>query len=526
MKGASKPVAAAQATARSRPGKDEPGAGKAKGSHNNKKEEGQVLGRFKNTKQEVAMGPMANVLAGTVMLALHGWFLAFLQSEYEAVQLKEGHKIKDYVAMWSPIFIGSIILEVAWSWYKGSAVYRTNDSVSSMSLGIYSMLFKHLWVGVVTFTPYTYVYQNFALTRRFEDGGMLAWWLMFVCVELGYYWYHRTGHTVHAFWAMHSVHHSSEEYNLSTALRQSTLTSFISWLQFNLLYQFWIHTAAVGKLGPLEWILNTPSQHRVHHGKNEYCIDKNYGGTLCIFDRLFGTFQEELDEVPIAYGTIHPINTWDPIESNIHPWRAIFANIRKVKGFKNKLLCLFNGPGWIPGSQPHAEYPIPPCSTDAMVKYNPALSARAQWYIGVHCLLMVIIFNMALIAESAMPYYWFFLFNGYVVWGLYNLGAISNRKTWAFLMEITRIIVAIPLGCWTVALYLSSFVAEVELFLVMSHPLCIAVYGIVAVSALLLLSCRKELKVAVQKHELGDMDLVQAEKDQALQLQLLHAKRD
>lgn len=148
------------------------------------------------------------------------------------------------------------------------------------------------------------------------------------------------------------VHHSSEEYNLSTALRQGFVQSLISWIfylpfafffpvplfsfhkQFNTLYQFWIHTRAIGKLGPLEWILNTPSHHRVHHGKNPKYIDKNYGGTLIIFDRIFGTFEPEQEEV--VYGITHKINTWDPIWHQIHQWYEIWEACKKTKGFWNK----------------------------------------------------------------------------------------------------------------------------------------------------------------------------------------------
>ncbi len=141
---------------------------------------------------------------------------------------------------------------------------------------------------------------------------------------------------VNLFWATHQTHHSSESYNLSTALRQGVLQPYFSWAfylplaffvppqiflihaQMNLLYQFWIHTDIISKLGPFEYILNTPSHHRVHHGRNPYCIDKNYGGVLIIWDRLFGTFAAERENEEIAYGLIHPINTFDPLETQVN----------------------------------------------------------------------------------------------------------------------------------------------------------------------------------------------------------------
>lgn len=136
-------------------------------------------------------------------------------------------------------------------------------------------------------------------------------------------------------WATHQSHHSAEDYNLSTALRQGVMQSYASWMfylplalvvpppiflmhtQMNLLYQFWIHTEIISNLGPLEYILNTPSHHRVHHGRNPYCIDKNYAGVFIIWDRIFGTFAPERENEPIAYGLIHPINTFDPLETQV-----------------------------------------------------------------------------------------------------------------------------------------------------------------------------------------------------------------
>jgi alkylglycerol monooxygenase len=173
-------------------------------------------------------------------------------------------------------------------------------------------------------------------------------------MDLGYYWFHRMGHgksknlnhsivlisflylEVNLFWATHQTHHSSEYYNLSTALRQGVLQTYFSWIfylplallippqiflihsQMNLLYQFWIHTDVISNLGPFEYILNTPSHHRVHHGRNPYCIDKNYGGVFIIWDRLFGTFAAERKNEEIAYGLIHPIKTFDPLETQVN----------------------------------------------------------------------------------------------------------------------------------------------------------------------------------------------------------------
>ena len=162
--------------------------------------------------------------------------------------------------------------------------------------------FFYGWIEVAI---YLWTYENFNIIQL-DWSSPWTWWLCFLGYDFAYYLFHRYAHEINILWAAHQAHHSSEEYNLSTALRQSSLQGATSWLfciplavaippsvylvhrQFNLLYQFWIHTELVGKLGPLEWILNTHSHHRVHHGRNAYCLDKNYGGTLIIFDRIFG----------------------------------------------------------------------------------------------------------------------------------------------------------------------------------------------------------------------------------------------
>ncbi|XP_074051512.1 alkylglycerol monooxygenase-like isoform X4 [Macrotis lagotis] len=166
-------------------------------------------------------------------------------------------------------------------------------------------------------------------------------------------------------WAAHQTHHSSEDYNLTTALRQSVFQIYTSWIfycplalfipppvfavhiQFNLLYQFWIHTQIIDNLGPLELILNTPSHHRVHHGRNRYCIDKNYASTLIIWDRIFGTFEAESEKV--TYGLTHPINTFEPFKVQFHHLYYMWTTFWITPGFWNKLSVIFKGPGWSPG---------------------------------------------------------------------------------------------------------------------------------------------------------------------------------
>ncbi|XP_042744478.1 alkylglycerol monooxygenase isoform X4 [Lagopus leucura] len=237
-------------------------------------------------------------------------------------------EVPDYVEKSIPFFIAFIVLEFAVSWVQQHKLPgRINDGISSLSLGILSRLPDVLFRSV-DLVSYIYVWNNYRLFELPWDSPW-TWYLTFLGVDFAYYWFHRISHEANILWAAHQVHHSSEDYNLFTALRQSFLQRYTSWmfnlpmalfippsvfavhLQFNLLYQFWIHTEVVTNIGPLEWILNTPSHHRVHHGRNPYCIDKNYGGTLIIWDRIFGTFEAE--DAKVVYGLTHPVNSFDPI---------------------------------------------------------------------------------------------------------------------------------------------------------------------------------------------------------------------
>ncbi len=208
-----------------------------------------------------------------------------------------------------------------------------SDAVSSMSAGII-LLFPNFFIRKVSFIMYEYVYENF-LIYELPWNSNWTYLFMLLLVDMQYYWNHRCAHEVNIFWIAHATHHSSEEYNLTTALRQSMFLKFTNWIFYmplalfvrpsiymvhshmNLLYQFWIHTQVIGSLGPLEYILMTPSHHRVHHGRNPYCIDKNYGGVFVFWDMIFGTFAKERKDEEIAYGLVHPIQTYDPISIQV-----------------------------------------------------------------------------------------------------------------------------------------------------------------------------------------------------------------
>jgi alkylglycerol monooxygenase len=203
-----------------------------------------------------------------------------------------------------PILISLVIVELIISKAMGRSVYNFQDSVTSINIGIMSQ-FVNATGAVISAFMYAVVEMKYG-TFEWDMANPLTWIFALLLYDFLYYWVHRTGHEVNMFWASHITHHSSDEFNLSTALRQASTGFYFKWIFYmplavlgipvqvfvvvgliDLLYQVWVHTRLVGRLGWIEYVLVTPSNHRVHHGKNDYCIDKNYGGVFCVWDRIF-----------------------------------------------------------------------------------------------------------------------------------------------------------------------------------------------------------------------------------------------
>lgn len=269
-----------------------------------------------------------------------------------------------------PLFFSLIGLEILIARWMGKDVYRLHDAITSMNIGAISEVIRSL-IKIVSIVIYAIVVERVG-AFSFDLTSPWVWILAFFMYDFGYYWAHRAGHEVNLLWCAHVVHHSSEEYNLSTALRQSWTNQVTYWMFYlpmaivgipvsvfitiavlEALYQFWPHTRLVPKLGWMEWIFVTPSNHRVHHGRNEYCVDKNYGGTLIIWDRMFGSYAEERDDEPVVYGTLTPINSWNPVWANFKNYIGVLGGLFTVRGWRNKLMVVFAPPGWTPeGMQP------------------------------------------------------------------------------------------------------------------------------------------------------------------------------
>jgi sterol desaturase/sphingolipid hydroxylase (fatty acid hydroxylase superfamily) len=294
-----------------------------------------------------------------------------------------------------PGFLALILLELAWAHYKKQDIYRLNDAINSIAMGILSRITQILYAAV-PFSFYAYFYEDFAL---FEwQSNLWTWLVAFVLYDFSYYWVHRIGHTMNISWASHVVHHSSEEYNLTTALRQTSVPNVIGWVFYiplafmgfppivlisvgslNLLYQFWVHTQAIDQMPKwYEFLFVTPSNHRVHHAKNKRYIDKNYGGVF-LWDRLFGTYQAELKEEKVVFGISTQLASWNPVWGNLHFLTALCKDAWRTKSWKDKLTLWFRRTGYRPADV-DAKYPIIK-SNQAVKKYDKPLSFSAKLYV-------------------------------------------------------------------------------------------------------------------------------------------------
>ena len=266
----------------------------------------------------------------------------------------------DLIQLAIPAFILLMVMEAIADALMRRELYEPKDTAASLTMGIGNVVVGLVSKGMV-FALFTWVHK-FAL---FQLGYQRwVWVLAFFADDFSYYWFHRTSHECRFFWASHVVHHSSQHYNLSTALRQTwtgAFFGFVFWLWMplvgfqpimiftmqavSLLYQFWVHTEFVQRLGLLELVMNTPSHHRVHHATNPQYIDRNHAGILIIWDRMFGSFEPEVEHC--TYGLTTNINTFNPLRIAFHEWIAIGHDLRTARTWRERLVAVFGNPGAI-----------------------------------------------------------------------------------------------------------------------------------------------------------------------------------
>jgi alkylglycerol monooxygenase len=294
-----------------------------------------------------------------------------------------------------PGFIFLILVEWLYGLARGRNTYRTADTITSISLGSISRLRGLLFLGFGAWF-YEKASDGYHLFNL-PDQGVGIWIFAILAYDFSYYWFHRISHEVNLFWAAHVVHHQSEDYNLGTALRQSGsgLVGFIFYLPWlyvgipaeilfasgaiNLVYQFWVHTEHVPKLGPVETVFVTASNHRVHHAQNSMYIDRNYGGIFIIWDRLFGSFQEELPEEPCIYGIRKPLGSYNPFWANVHVYWSVFLDSWHARRWQDKVMVWFRRPGWRPDGLAQS-HPIERVPLENFSKYAPPVSTPVRIY--------------------------------------------------------------------------------------------------------------------------------------------------
>jgi len=357
---------------------------------------------------------------------------------------------RNYIAFAIPFFLLLIGVEVLVARARGRAVYRVQDALADLGCGIGQQIVL-VFAGAAILAGYAALYDRFRAVT-FAEGSAIPWLISFVVVDLVYYWWHRLSHEVNFLWAAHAVHHQSEDYNLAVALRQSVLTSFTSlpfyypmaflgvpplvyatMVAFSTLYQFWIHTELVGKLGWLERVLNTPSHHRVHHAVNPQYLDKNYGAILIVWDRLFGTFVEERE--PAVFGTTKPIGSFNSAWAQVQTWFEIAEKARPLPRRRDRLRTWVASPSWNPLGLPAPTE----AELRARPKYGAAVPAGLQAYALVQFAPLIAATFLMLLWQYTAPRGPLLVAALLVLWTLLALGALMDGRRWGFPAELVRL---------------------------------------------------------------------------------------
>jgi len=365
-----------------------------------------------------------------------------------------------------PFFIILLVIEILYGHFVKNQQHKVMDTVSGISSGLTNILKDSLGLGVIIIS-YPYLLDQLAITEI--KATWLVWFIAFLAIDFAGYWNHRLNHGINFFWNQHVIHHSSEEFNLACALRQS-ISNLLGYFPFFLLpaailgvpyqviailapihlfAQFWYHTQHIGKMGWLEYIIITPSQHRVHHAINPEYVDKNLGQILCVWDRWFGTFQEELPNIPPQYGVLKPAHTWNPIVINFqHLWRLVL-DAWHTKSIWDKARIWFMPTGWRPGDVKE-KYPYSVIEdVYKFTRYTTPASTLFKGYI-----IFQMIFTLALLLfmfynYSEIGFQGLLLFGAYVFVGIYGYTTLMDRRSYAFYIEFIRSLAGILLIIFT-----------------------------------------------------------------------------
>ncbi len=366
----------------------------------------------------------------------------------------------NYVVLAIPVFFLLIAVEVAAARIAERDHYALSDAVTDLGCGLLQQVLD-VFVRTAIFAAYVLVFDRLRVAT-IPGSATWAWVACLLGVDFLYYWFHRMSHEVNAFWAAHVVHHSSEEYNLAVALRQGAFQGWISWVFYlplavlgfpppmflaavsiDTLYQFWIHTRAIGRLGPLEWVLNTPSNHRVHHGRNPRYIDRNHGGILIVWDRLFGTYAKE-EEEPI-YGITTPLRSWNPVWANLHYWADLWTTAGRATRWRDRLRLLVARPGWRPDELGGYE-PPPEVDRASVQRFEVPLTRAIRLYAVAQFAIVLVAGSVFLFRQAS----WTPVERGgaaaAIAVSLVVIGALLEGRRWAVPAEVARVLGVLALA--------------------------------------------------------------------------------
>jgi sterol desaturase/sphingolipid hydroxylase (fatty acid hydroxylase superfamily) len=359
----------------------------------------------------------------------------------------------DPIALAVPVFFLLIGLELLLARARGRRVYRFTDSFADLGCGVTQRVVLLLF-EVALLAVYALLYEHGRLWT-FAPESPWPWVIAIVGVDLGYYWWHRLSHEVNVLWAVHVVHHQSEDYNLAVALRQAVLSP-VTVMPFYLplavlgvpllpffivnalstLYQFWIHTELVDRMGVLERVINTPSLHRVHHGVNPEYLDKNYAATFICWDQLFGTLRRE--EAPVVYGVSHPLRSFDPVWAQVQPFWALWQAMRRAPSAREAIRFMLASPAW------HPDWLGPidlrrGVDPEALPKYDVQPGGRVIRYVFVQLALVIVAAFGLLTWHQALSPAALVVAVSWVLVSLVAGAALLEGRRWAVGLELTRV---------------------------------------------------------------------------------------
>lgn len=359
-----------------------------------------------------------------------------------------------------PLFLVLIIIEKVYGYYKGEDTAPIMDSVSSISSGIINSLKDVLGLSV-TLLSYEWMVTKIALFH--QDASILTYLIGFIVIDFYGYWSHRWSHQINFFWNKHAIHHSSEEFNLSCALRQS-VSSFVNLFTFllipaallgvpakviaitlpiHLFLQFWYHTKHIKKMGILEQILVTPSHHRVHHAINPEYIDKNHSQIFIFWDKLFGTYQEELDTVPPVFGITRPAQTWNPFRINFQHLWLLICDAWRAENWKDKLTIWFKPTGWRPENF-EEKYPVTKISNVySFDKYGTRYSKKLMYWSVVQLFVTLGLVSYLYLSIARIDIQHIFVYGTFIFISVYSYTELMDTNNYSLFWESIRFVFGI-----------------------------------------------------------------------------------